>query len=85
MASMTSAGEITLLLRKGEAGRERALDQLMALVHTDLERMAHAFLHKQFGERAKTITLEPAALVNESSLQIIRQRAPKLSKMIQLF
>ncbi len=49
---MALAGEITPLLRDVEAGREGALDALMALVHGDLERMAHFYLRKQFGNRA---------------------------------
>ncbi len=71
---MVAVGQITLLLRQVEGGREGALDELMALVYAELERMAGSYLQKQFGNRAEAITLEPAALVNESFLRLIRQR-----------
>ena len=72
---MALAGEITPLLRDVEAGREGALDELMALVHGDLERMAHSYLRKRFGDKAGMITPEPTELVNESVLRLIRHRA----------
>ncbi len=71
---MVAVGQITLLLRQVEGGREGALDELMALVYAELERMAGLYLRKHFGNRAQAITLEPAALVNESFLRLIRQR-----------
>ena len=71
---MVGAGEITVLLREVEAGREGALDRLMTMVHADLTRMAQAYLHRQFGDRANSVTIEPAALVNESFMKLIRQR-----------
>ena len=71
---MTTTGEITLLLRQVEAGRTGALDDLMKLVYGDLERIALGHLTRRFGERAGVVTLEPAALVNESFLRLIKQR-----------
>lgn len=71
---MVAVGKITLLLREAEDGREGALDELMALVYAELERMARSYLRKHFGSRAEAITLEPAALVNESFLKLIQQR-----------
>ena len=71
---MVAVGKITLLLRQVEDGRQGALDELMTLVYADLERMAGSYLRKHFGSRAEAITLEPAALVNESFLRLIRQR-----------
>ncbi len=71
---MTTVGDITLMLREVEAGREGALDKLMAVVYADLKRMAAGHLRRQFGDRAELITLEPAALVNESYMILIRQR-----------
>jgi RNA polymerase sigma factor (TIGR02999 family) len=66
--------DITLLLRRIDEGERGAMDQLMDVVYGDLERMAASQLRKQFGQRAEQITLEPAALVNESFLQLIKQR-----------
>ena len=71
---MVAMGRITLLLREVEGGREGALDELMALVYAELEQMAGSYLRKHFGNRAEAITLEPAALVNEFFLRLIRQR-----------
>ncbi len=71
---MTTSGDITALLREAETGREGALDELMDRVYADLERIALAQLNRRFGERAHAVTLEPAALVNESFLRLIKQR-----------
>ena len=71
---MVTVGDITLMLREVEAGGEGALDKLMAVVYADLKRVAEAHLRRQFGDRAEVITLEPAALVNESFMMLIRQR-----------
>ena len=71
---MVGAGDITLLLREVETGRAGALDRLMAAVYSDLTQRAEIHLRKQFGDRAEAITLEPAALVNESFMKLIRQR-----------
>lgn len=70
-----AGAQITRLLREVEAGREGAMDDLMAEVYSDLQRMAESYLRKQFGDRAQAITLEPAALVNESFLKLIQQRS----------
>jgi RNA polymerase sigma factor (TIGR02999 family) len=66
--------DITLLLHRIDAGEQAAMEQLMEVVYGDLERMAASQLRRQFGQRADHITLEPAALVNESFLQLIKQR-----------
>ncbi len=71
---MVAVGRITLLLQQVEGGRDGALDELMELVYAELERMAGSYLRKHFGKQAEAITLEPAALVNESFLRLIRQR-----------
>ena len=57
-----------------DGGQPKALDELMRVVYDDLERMAASHLRKQFGDRAGQVTLEPAALVNESFMQLIKQR-----------
>ncbi len=67
-------GDITLLLREVHRGRDGALDELMSRVYTDLERIAVKHLSRRFGGNARTLTLEPAALVNESFLRLIKQR-----------
>jgi RNA polymerase sigma-70 factor (ECF subfamily) len=66
--------EITLLLRELDDGTPGALDRLMQVVHDELRRLAASQLRRLYGERMGQITLEPAALVNESFLRLIRQR-----------
>ncbi len=71
---MATRNDITLLLKRIDAGEHGALDELMQVVYGDLERMAASHLRRQFGDRVKQITMEPAALVNESFLKLIKQR-----------
>lgn len=71
---MTADANITRLLREVDAGKPGALDELMRAVHVDLERVAGAHLRRRFGAQAGAVTLEPAALVNESFLKLIRHR-----------
>ena len=72
---MDASTQITRLLHEVESGRDGALDELMRVVYADLERVAAAHLRRRFGRRAEAVTLEPAALVNESFLKLIRHRA----------
>ena len=71
---MIASHDITLLLKRMDDGESGAADELMRIVYQDLERMAASHLRKHFGHRAGHITLEPAALVNESFLRLIKQR-----------
>ena len=71
---MATKNDITLLLRRIDHGEDGALQELMQVVYSDLERMAASQLRRQFGERVNQITMEPAALVNEAFLKLIKQR-----------
>lgn len=71
---MAEIREITRLLHEADEGRDGAIDELMAMVYADLERMARSHLKKQFGSAAGNLTIEPAALVNESFMRLIKQR-----------
>ena len=71
---MERPGDITVLLRDVEVGRDGALDDLMELVYEDLEHIALKHLVRRFGQRANVVTMEPAALVNETFLRLIKQR-----------
>jgi RNA polymerase sigma factor (TIGR02999 family) len=71
---MTTSHDITLLLHKIDDGEAGAMDELMRVVYADLERMAASYLREHFGDRMGQLTLEPAALVNESFLRLIKQR-----------
>jgi len=50
------------------------MDDLMRSVYDDLQRVAERHLSRQFGRGLPGVTMEPAALVNESFLRIIKQR-----------
>jgi RNA polymerase sigma factor (TIGR02999 family) len=71
---MATRKDITVLLHRIDSRDATAMDELMRVVYDDLERMAAAHLRRQFGDRVNQITLEPAALVNESFLQLLKQR-----------
>ena len=70
----SSGDDVTRLLREIEDGRDGAMERLMAVVYADLERVAEKHMRQRFGRGAPGVTLEPAALVNESWFQLIRQR-----------
>jgi RNA polymerase sigma factor (TIGR02999 family) len=72
-----AAGEmrrITALLEEAHDGRAEALDEVVAIVHPQLMRLAEDRL-RGFSSGRGTPTLEPAALVSETYLKLIRQRA----------
>jgi RNA polymerase sigma factor (TIGR02999 family) len=71
---MIEMARITSLLQDLSAGRQGAMDELMSVVYSDLERVAHRHLHERFGAGISRLTLEPAALVNESFLRLLRQK-----------
>jgi len=71
---VATKNDITLLLRRIDDGEHEALEELMRIVYGDLERMAASQLRRQFGRQVNQITMEPAALVNEAFLKLIRQR-----------
>ena len=68
-------GEITRLLHEADAGQEGALDKVMELVYQDLSGMAASHLRRRYGADLAGVTLEPAALVHETFLRLIRQRS----------
>ena len=71
---VSSGDDVTRLLREVEDGHDGAMERLMAVVYADLERVAEKHMRQRFGRGAPGVTLEPAALVNESWFQLIRQR-----------
>ncbi len=62
------------MLKDVNDGRDGAMDELMKVVYDDLQKVAEGHMAKRFGRGLAGITMEPAALVNESFLDIIRQR-----------
>jgi RNA polymerase sigma factor (TIGR02999 family) len=72
---MEAVADITRLLQQADASESGAMDELMRVVYAELERMADAHLRRHFGANARAITLEPAALVNETFMRLIKQRS----------
>ncbi len=66
--------DITRLLKDVNEGRGGALDDLMRAVYDDLQHVAERHMTQRFGRDLPGVTMEPAALVNESFLKIIKQR-----------
>ena len=64
-------GEVTLLLRQWRDGDQRAFERLSELVYDELRRMARGYLA---GERREH-TLQPTALVHETYLRLVDQKA----------
>jgi len=62
----SSTGSVTQLLLEWDKGSERALEQLMPLVYSELHRLAAAYLRRQRREH----TLQPTALVNELYIRL---------------
>ena len=71
---MLEPSDITLMLQDVDAGKAGAMDRLMEAVYADLEGVAERHMAKHFGHGMAGVTLEPAALVNESFLRLIKQR-----------
>jgi RNA polymerase sigma factor (TIGR02999 family) len=64
---MASPQQVTELLLAWSQGRSSALEQLMPLVHKELQRLAH---HYMAGQRPGH-TLQTTALVNEAYLRLV--------------
>lgn len=71
---MATVAEITKLLNDAQKGRDGAMDELLRIVYAELEQVAANHLRRQFGANANQVTLEPAALVNESFLKLLHYR-----------
>lgn len=69
---MEPPSDITPLLEKAHAGDARALNEVARRVQSDLLRLARAFLGK--GSGLRSVTLDPAALVNETFVRLLQQR-----------
>jgi RNA polymerase sigma-70 factor, ECF subfamily len=64
---MASAQQVTELLLSWSQGRSSALEELMPLVHNELQRLAHRYMA---GQRPGH-TLQTTALVNEAYLRLV--------------
>lgn len=68
-----SVGEITSLLIAAQDGDTQASDRVMALVYEDLCRIASRRIREKT-RHGRPPTLQPAELVNEAYLRLVRQR-----------
>jgi RNA polymerase sigma factor (TIGR02999 family) len=67
--------EVTRLLHRVREGDHAALDELMPLVHAELQRIARSFMrHQRPGH-----TLQPTALVNEAFIKLFQDANPHLA------
>src|SRR2546421_549752 len=60
---------VTQLLVKWSKGDQKALDELMPLVYSELRRLASSYLRRE----RQNHTLQPTALVNEAYLKLVDQ------------
>jgi RNA polymerase sigma factor (TIGR02999 family) len=65
-------GRLTTLLQAAAAGDGAALGEVASLTYDELERVAASRLRRAFGASWRNVTLEPAALVNETFLRLLR-------------
>lgn len=66
-----TAPDITQLLHGAAGGDREALEALTARVYGELERVADRKMRAHFGAELPGVTLEPAALVNETFLKLL--------------
>lgn len=67
--------DITELLQKANEGSREAVNALWAAVNDELRALAQRHIEREFGSRSPGVTLQPTALVNETYLRLIKQRA----------
>ena len=66
--------EITPLLERAHRGDREALEAVSRLVYGDLLGLARKLMYRRYGGKAGALTLEPASLVNETFVKLLRQR-----------
>jgi len=69
---MFKEGSVTVLLRQFAAGDKRALDRLMPLVYSELQKLADGY----FRNERSGHTLQPTALVHEVYARLVKQDQP---------
>jgi RNA polymerase sigma-70 factor (ECF subfamily) len=67
---MSTAGEVTELLRAWAGGDQQALEQVAPLVYGELRQLAASHLRRERGSH----TLQPTALVHEAYLRLVDQQ-----------
>jgi RNA polymerase sigma factor (TIGR02999 family) len=78
---MQSRENVTQLLVKWSEGDQKALDNLMPLVYSELRRLASNYLRRE----RQNHTLQPTALVNEAYLKLIDQKNARWQNRAQFY
>ena len=71
---MADRGDITRLLAEAHDGRAEALDEVMHLVYEELSRIAQKQIARRRLANHREVSLEPAELVSEAYLKLVKQR-----------
>lgn len=80
-ANGSERGDITLLLRRAEAGDASAAQQILPLVYDELRKLATAKMAREAGG----LTLQPTALVHEAWLRLGGDQQPEWENRAQFF
>ena len=75
------SSDITMLLAAWNAGDQRALDRLLPVVYTELQRVAR----RQLRNERQGHTLQPTALVNEAYMRLVQVRRLKWQNRAHFF
>lgn len=78
---MQSRESVTQLLVKWSEGDQKALENLMPLVYSELRRLASNYLRRERRDH----TLQPTALVNEAYLKLIDQKSAHWQNRAQFY
>jgi RNA polymerase sigma factor (TIGR02999 family) len=81
MTDRKTAGDITALLSRWRKGSPEAEEQLMALVQTELRKLAASYLRRERGGH----TLQPTAIVNEAYIRLMPQRGVNWANRAHFF
>jgi len=65
--------DITRLLGRAAEGDGAAFERVAAWAYAELERLPERRMRRQYGGRLEGLTLEPAALVNETFLRLLEK------------
>jgi RNA polymerase sigma factor (TIGR02999 family) len=72
---LSEPAEITPLLERAHSGDRNALDEVARRVHADLLRLAQKLTAREARMGRRPLTLETSALVNETFIKLLQQRA----------
>jgi hypothetical protein len=69
---VTQERPITTLLRRFAGGDKQALDRLLPIVYSELQKLASGYLRNERSSH----TLQPTALVHEACARLVMQEQP---------